>query len=110
MNGFVEKFTNFLLGSFGIFWAILLMGFGVVQIWLGFLGIEYHLGNFLAFGALGLAFILRIMFPLTIGTYFGVVDVLGLDWYWGILITAPGVVFILPGLITALIQSLTHRS
>ena len=46
------------------FWAILLMGFGVVQM-VGFLGIEYHLGNFLAFGALG-SFILRIMFPLTL--------------------------------------------
>ena len=79
MSDFKEKLTDFLLGSFGIIWGIALMVFGIVQIWLGFLGIDYHLGNIFAFGALGLAFLLRIMFPLTIGTYFGVVDVLGWD-------------------------------
>ena len=109
MNDFKEKLTDFLLGTFGIIWVIILMVFGVVQIWIGFLGIDYHLGGVFAFGALGLAFLLRIMFPLTIGTYFGVVDVIGWDWYWGVLITAPGIVFILPGLVTAIIQSLTNR-
>ena len=109
MSDFKEKLSDFLLGSFGIIWVIVLLGFGIVQICLGYLGIDYHLGNIFAIGALGLAFALRIMFPLTIGTYFGVVDVLGWDWYWGVIIAAPGVVFILPVLVTAIIQSLTNR-
>ena len=50
------------------------------------------------------------MFPLTIGTYFGVVDVLGWDWYLGVIIALPGVLFILPGLVTVIFQSLFNRN
>ena len=48
MSDFKEKLTDFLLGSFGIIWGIALMAFGIVQIWLGFIGIDYHLGNIFA--------------------------------------------------------------
>ena len=110
MSNLKKNMTDILLGSMGLVWGIIILGAGLIQIYLGFLGIDYHLGSGFAFGALGLAFFLRIMFPLTIGTYFGVVDVLGWDWYLGVIIALPGVLFILPGLVTVIFQSLFNRN
>lgn len=63
------------LGAFGF---IIFLVVGIAQAYVGFLGIEYHFGELWAWAAIGLAFFLRIMFSLTIGTYFGAVDVSGL--------------------------------
>lgn len=77
---------------------------GVAQIWLGYVGIEWHLGELWAIGTLAVAFIFRITLPLTIGTYFGAVDVMGWDWYVGLLIAVPGLLFILPSMVMAALE------
>ena len=89
--------------------AIILIGVGVVQLVIGFLGIEYHFGEIWAFIAAFAAFFLRIMFPMTIGCYFGAVDVLGWEWYSALLITAPGLLFMAPAMIGVIIESLTNK-
>ena len=89
--------------------ALILIGIGIAQLIIGFQGIEYHFGEIWAFIALFAAFFLRIMFPLTIGCYFGAVDVLGWEWYSALLITAPGFLFIAPSMIGAIIQTLTNK-
>jgi hypothetical protein len=75
---------------------------GIFQLWLGYQGIEYHLGAGWAIAAAIAAFGFRFMLPLTIGSYFGAVDVMGWDWYIGVAIAAPGVVFLLPFLGSAM--------
>ena len=57
------------MAAFGVLGGILFLVVGIVQIYVGFIGIEYHLGSGFAFGALFLGFFFRIMFPLTIGTF-----------------------------------------
>ena len=89
--------------------AIILIGFGVAQLVIGFLGIEYHFGEVWAFVAAFAAFFLRIMFPMTIGCYFGAVDVLNWEWYWALLITAPGLLFIAPAMIGVIIETLKMK-
>ena len=90
-------------------WWLLLIGIGIVQLAIGFLGVEYHFGEIWAFVALGAAIFFRIMLPLTIACYFGAVDVLGWEWYWALLITAPGLLFMAPAMIGAIIENLTSR-
>jgi hypothetical protein len=74
---------------------------GIFQLWLGYQGIEYHFGAGWAFGAVVAALMFRLMLPLTIGSYFGAVDVMGWEWYVGLVIAAPGLLFIAPYMITA---------
>lgn len=95
--------------ALGIFYGILLLVIGVVQIGVGFMGIEYHLGALWAWVAIGVGFALRIMLPLTIGTFFGALDVLGWPWYGALALAAPGLLFIVPAMITAALGTLFNR-
>lgn len=81
-------------GGLGVIFFLLI---GIAQAIVGYLGIEYHLGTGLAIGCIIASFIFRITFPLTIGTFFGALDVLGWPWYGAALLTAPGLIFMVPG-------------
>lgn len=94
------------MAAFGVLGGILFLVVGIVQIYVGFIGIEYHLGSGFAFGALFLGFFFRIMFPLTIGTFFGALDVWGWPWYGALAFAAPGLLFIVPALVTSAISTL----
>lgn len=97
------------MAAFGALGGILFLLVGVVQIFVGYIGIEHHLGAGFAIGALVLGFIFRIMFPLTIGTFFGALDVWGWPWYGALALAAPGLLFIVPALVTAAISSLIEK-
>ncbi|WP_415390297.1 hypothetical protein [Porticoccus sp. Uisw_050_02] len=73
---------------------------GIAQIGLGYIGIEDWLGSGWAVGAVAVAFILRFMLPLTVGTYLAVTSVYGYDTWVGVLVAAPGLLLIAPALVT----------
>ena len=73
---------------------------GIVQIGLGYIGIEDWLGSGWAIGAVAVAFFLRFMLPLTVGTYLAITNVFGYDTWVGILAAAPGLLLIAPALVT----------
>jgi hypothetical protein len=62
------------LGAFGF---ILFLAVGITQAAIGYMGIEHYFGTIAAIIALIAAFFLRLMLPLTIGTFFGAMEVLG---------------------------------
>ena len=97
------------MAAFGALGGILFLLVGIVQIFVGYIGIEHHLGGGFAIGALVLGFVFRIMFPLTIGTFFGALDVWGWPWYGALALAAPGLLFIVPALVTAAISSLVEK-
>jgi len=97
------------MAAFGALGGILFLLVGIVQIFVGYIGIEHHLGSGFAIGALVLGFVFRIMFPLTIGTFFGALDVWGWPWYGALALAAPGLLFIVPALVTAAISSLVEK-
>lgn len=82
-----------LLVTFGAFFYI---AFGVFQFIVGYMGIEHHLGTIVAMIAVMASLFFRIGWPMTIGTFFGAMDVLGLHWFWALCVTLPGVLFIIP--------------
>lgn len=102
--------STFFAGAFGVAAALALLAFAIIQIWAGFVGVEYHLGFWWAVGALGIALFARIMLPLTIGAFFGVTDVWGYHWMIGLLVAAPGLLFMVPGLIGAAIAGIRGRA
>ncbi len=93
----------------GIPFFIMFVAVGAVQIYLGFIGIEYHLGGWAAWGAIVLMFLGRLMLPLTIGSYFGAVSVWGWEWWQGLLIAAPGLLFIVPPLVMTALEPILQR-
>jgi len=100
----IKALSHAFLTALGVVAYLLFLAVGLAQFWLGWIGIEYHFGTGWAVGALLSAFFLRIMLPISIGSYFGVVDVIGWPWWAGVLIAAPGLVFVTPALITSFVQ------
>ena len=100
--------------SLGILGFIFFFLFGIAQIYVGMLGIDYHFGSFWAYFAVFLAIFLRILLPVTIGSYFGAVDVLGWEWFFALAFATPGIIFILPAtvgvLISSILESITRRT
>ena len=94
----MKNILTFLAGGVGV---ILLLAIGVVQIAIGYMGIEYHFGGGWAIGAVILSIVFRFSLPLTIGTFFGATDVLGFSWIVALLITLPGLLLMVPGAIAA---------
>src|SRR6056297_4133960 len=86
----------------------LVLCIGLMQIALGFIGIAYWLGTGWAIGSVVLALWLRIMLPLTVGTYIAMVHVLDFAWWVGILAAAPGLVIILTAMFSDLISRASH--
>lgn len=81
------------------------LGYGLLQIWAGYIGIEYHLGHGWAFGAVLAGFFFRFTLPVTIGSFFGAMDVWGWHWAGAIIFAAPGLAFMalmIPGALTSL--------
>ena len=68
------------LGLFLIFLAV-----GAVQIYGGFVGIEYHFGTGWAWGAIAVGMVFRLMLPLTIGTFFWCIGCMGMALVWRII-------------------------
>lgn len=93
----------------GIPFFLCFLAVGALQIYLGFIGIEHEIATWAAWVAVALVFLARIMLPLSIGTYFGAVNVLGWEWWQGLLIAAPGLLFIAPALIMAALEPVLNR-
>jgi hypothetical protein len=99
----MKNILAFLAGGFGV---ILMLGIGLAQMVIGYIGIEYHFGAGWAIGAVVLALMFRFSFPLTIGTFFGAMDVFGFSFIVALLITLPGLLLMVPGAIAAGIAGL----
>ena len=94
------------LGAFGF---ILFLAVGITQAAIGYMGIEHYFGTIAAIIALIAAFFLRLMLPLTIGTFFGAMEVLGWPWYLALLVTAPGLLFAAPAMVAAALESISPK-
>ena len=99
----MKNILAFLAGGFGV---ILMLGIGLAQIVIGYIGIEYHFGSGWAIGAVVLALMFRFSLPLTVGTFFGAMDVFGFSFIVALLITLPGLLLMIPGAIAAGIAGL----
>ena len=90
-----------------VFFAVMIAG--IAQIYLGYVGIEDWLGSAWALCALGLAFFARIMLPLTVGTYLAMTSVYGYDWWIGAIVAAPGLLLIVPAMVTDILSKVFQK-
>lgn len=85
---------------------VALAAFGIAQLVIGFMGIKYGLGGFWAWAAVIAAFMFRFTLPITVGAFFGAMNVLGWHWTLAVLFAAPGLLFVIPGVLAESISFL----
>lgn len=83
---------------------ILFIVYGIAQIVAGYVGIDFHFGAVWAGVAIFAAFMFRFTLPITIGAFFGAMDVWHWHWALAALFAAPGLAFIIPGVIMSIIE------
>jgi len=93
INANLKKLGFIVLG--GAFFFIFL---GFFQLIVGFLGIAEYLGMVPAILFLIGLFYFRFTLPFVIGTFFGIVGVLDWNWVVALILTLPGLIFVLPSL------------
>jgi hypothetical protein len=81
----------------------------LAQLAAGIVGIEHHLGWFAGAFAFFLFFFFRFTLPITIGSFFGAKDVWGWEWYWALALASPTLVLVVPGVLTAIIATISSR-
>ena len=86
--------------------AIALILFGIAQLVAGYVGIEHYLGSIGAFVVTILSSVLRFTLPITIGAFFGAMNVWGWHWFLAGLFAAPGLLFLIPGILAAVFSSI----
>ena len=83
---------------------VLFLIYGVAQIIAGYLGIADGFGTIWAIVGLIIAFFFRFTLPITIGSFFGAMTVWGWHWFFALLFAAPGLIFIVPGILTSIMS------
>ncbi|WP_374379748.1 hypothetical protein [Pseudomonas fluvialis] len=94
--------------ALGVVGFIAFMAFGIAQLAAGFAGIEHGIGSVWAWVALFVALAFRFTLPITIGAFFGAMNVWGWHWTLAALFAAPGLLLIIPGVLAS-IFSLVKR-
>ncbi len=89
----------------GIGGFILFMAYGIAQIVAGYVGIDFHFGALWATVAIIASFMFRFTLPITVGAFFGAMNVWHWHWTLAALFAAPGLAFLIPGLLLAIVES-----
>ena len=88
----------------GIFLIVLIIFLIIFHVIVGFMGVNYllkyiglnEISILLSIFLTLICIYFKIFIPLTIGTFFGVIYVLEWNWFFAILLTLPGLFFLLP--------------
>ncbi|MDF7675033.1 hypothetical protein PT277_06820 [Acetobacteraceae bacterium ESL0709] len=80
------------------------MGLGLFELYLSVIGLQASWGSVVAVIALATGFFLCTSLVVMIGSYMGAVNVLGWPWWGGVLIACPGLLFLIPSIVTTLWQ------
>ena len=86
---------------------ILVTVYGIAQIAAGYVGIDFHFGAVwagVAIFAASMFLMFRFTLPITIGAFFGAMDVWHWHWALAALFAAPGLAFIIPSVIMSIIE------
>lgn len=85
-------------------WVIAILLFGLVQLFVGFHGLEVQFGTGWAYLGLVLAFI-RFTPPIMVGAYFGAIDLWDFSPFLAVIFAAPMLLLLIPGVITMAIEA-----
>lgn len=88
---------------------ILFLCYGIFQLGAGWAGIEEVHGNIWGILAIGLALFLRFTLPIVYGCFLCAYYIWGWHWALAALFASPGLLFMIPALIAAVMEFLKGR-
>tara|TARA_B110000971_G_C19997102_1_gene494923 strand:+ start:397 stop:690 length:294 start_codon:yes stop_codon:yes gene_type:complete len=88
----------------GVGGFLLFMGYGVFQMFAGYIGIDYHFGALWAGVAIVAGLMFRFTLPITIGAFFCAINIWHWHWALAALFVAPGLALLIPGVIFSIIE------
>ena len=96
-------------GVMGCGAAILVFGFGLLQLAAGWAGIEHQFGWGWGLAAIAAALLFRFTIPMVVGGFLCAKDIWG--WHWGLalLFAAPGLLFMVPAFFGAMVDMFKRR-
>ena len=80
----------------GIFLILLLFLLVIFHIVVGFMGIKYFYGSIVALLVTFFCIFFKFPLPLSFSAFFGMIYVLEWHWFFAILLTLPGLIFVTP--------------
>jgi putrescine transport system substrate-binding protein len=92
-----------MFSKFPMFALAVFLAYGVAQIVAAYVGIEHHWGGVAAGLLIGVSFLFRFTLPITIGSFFGAMDVWGWHWAVAAIFAVPGLLLLAPGAIMSLL-------
>ncbi len=99
-------------GCLGCLTILLVLGYAFSQLCAGYLGIEHHFGKGWAIAGVILA-LMRLSIPISIGSFFGAMNVWGWHWSLALAFAAPGLAFFvlmfIPSFFAALLSPFTKK-
>jgi hypothetical protein len=87
-----------------ILFIILCIIYGSAQFIAAYAGIDFLIGSGWAITAIVASSLFRFTLPITIGAFFGAMDVWHWHWFFAALFAAPGLVLIVPGVLMTIIE------
>lgn len=93
----------------GLVGGIAFFAFGLAQFYLGAVGLDLVIGHWWAGAAVLAAIFFRFTLPLSIGCFIYATKVWGWPWWGGVLFAAPGLAFMVPGALAALLGAVFRR-
>jgi hypothetical protein len=85
-----------------VIFAVLILAFGVVQLYAGYVGIEYQFGFGWAVATMVATFLTRSSLLIIVGSFLCAHYVWDWHWFWAGVFAAPGLALILPALMGGL--------
>ena len=95
------------IGIFIVLSLFILMLFHVI---VGFLGFQYFFGTLVSIIITISCIFFKFPLPLTISSFFGIIYVLEWHWFFAIIITLPGLMFLSPRKFTKMFNTKTFKS
>lgn len=102
MNSRVQETTGCAL-------AIMMFGFGIVQLVAGWIGIADAFGSGWAIAAVIVAVLFRFTLPMVVGAFLCAKNVWEWHWMFAALFAAPGLLFMVPALFGSMIEAVRRR-
>lgn len=93
----------------GIIVFVIFIIYSIAQMVAGYEGLVFHLGLVWAIVAILAAIFLRFTLPMTIFAFLGAMDVWHWHWALAAVFVAPGLVFIIPGVILSIINGIREK-
>jgi hypothetical protein len=96
--------------TIGILALAAFFAFATAQMAAGYAGIEHGIGHVWPLVAICAAIFFRFTLPITVGAFFGAMNVWGWHWAYALIFAVPGLVFVLPGVLSAIFSLATTGS